>query len=154
MSEQVYQHVRHRLVGVPSQVMAVLRNAERRGALVQVSDPRPLTGERVEVSMVLRERRAVDVPTWTPPRVKRSRARVLRLAAPWYRQVHIWLKGAAVALALAALVGLAYSAYLAVLWVMAHLAVIIGTALLLMVVGGLVAGKAARSGGLHCSGCR
>jgi hypothetical protein len=145
---QEMRPVRRHLIGVPTEVAAVLRNAETRGALVRVSAPTALADHRVAVDMVVLEPagRAVRVPH---PRVAAGAP-----VKPRYRRFDVRLKVAAGVCAAALLAGLGYLVYLAVLWVNAHLFLIIGSLVAVLILAGVIAAKVNAGSGSHCPGCK
>lgn len=148
--------VRHRLVGAPSEVLAALDNAARRGSLVQVSSPRLLPGHRVAVDLVLMEPGPADphMADLADPRMVGPRTPAVTGSRSWYRQVGGWLRVTAAVLALGALAGLAYLVYLAVAWVVANFFVIVGVLLVVAVAIGLISSSGGGGGGHHCPGCK
>ncbi len=168
MPELQVRAVRHHLVGEPAHVRNTLQNARDRGALVSVSEPTLLPDYRVAVDMVVLERVPVHAQRRRPGPIQRAEraeravpaATHAQAAESWYRRPRVWLTGGAITLVLAALGGLAYLVYLAALWVMDNLAlVIISTLLGLIAIGAMLSRSGGGSGGhgctgIHCSGCR
>jgi hypothetical protein len=146
ISSQEVRLVRHRLVGMPSQVKAVLDNAQKHGALVRVFEPTVLHDHRVKVDVVVLE------PVQTAVKTSRPRVAVTgSTGTPWYRQFRVWLRATAALLALVVLGTFVYVLYLVVAWVIAHIALLIGIVLLVLLAGGLLTAKSA---GVHCPGCK
>jgi hypothetical protein len=160
------QHIQRTatLVGRPDAVANVLVTARNDGRLVQFSQPAYLPDGRVRVDLVTWEalparrsnlRRTVDTArriTGRPGRrpVRRPARRAVKRI---YARARPWFTVAALAAGLAALGGLAWVVYLAYLWVVAHLAIIIGTAVLALIVAGLAGSAGNRGHWHHGRGC-
>lgn len=129
-----YQPVTVRVVGVTSEVRAVIRNARTRGALVEHGLPRSLKGGRV----------AVEITLMQP--VARSTGRAPRLS----KRVRVAIAGGVVVVIGAA----AYGAVLLAEWVMSHLPIVlgVGAALVLIPIAGITV--TSKCQGLHCGGCQ
>jgi hypothetical protein len=141
------QTTTHRIVGDRDQVAAALHRAQQQGRLHGITDVRPLTGHRIELTAYL-----ADQPTEPPvPRPTRT---------PWQR-IRPWLTALAVLIGLAAVAGLVWLVVLAVLavvalvaavvaWIGAHWLLLLIIAVALLFLGG----GTAHCAGTHCGGCR
>lgn len=131
-----------------------IRAAEESGELVEVEllDARP---GRAMVRVVLDEpgvdREPVRLtPIRVDPPTRRANPPTRFVVAKPRRRRRAWLIGVAVVLVLAAVAGLAVALILAVSWVIAHLAQILG---LVGVVAVIVLIAGTTGGGRHCPGC-
>lgn len=145
------------LIGAPEEVSNVLRSAADRGDLIDCGEPLALADGRVElwVTMML----PVQEPEPIPPTVhRRPTAKPLRRhrAISWRvirRRLVLALKVTFALVVLAGCAIIGYGAYLAVQWVLAHLLLVAGGFVALLVVVGLMLGKSGGCSGIHCGGC-
>lgn len=99
--------VQHRLIGRPAQVAAVLRAAQARGHLIGMSQPVPVSGHRVAVTVTILQ---------PPDATIRRHARLIR-----WRMVWRVAKPALITLAVVAvLFGLGWLGWVIYQWVSAH----------------------------------
>ena len=132
------QRVRtHVVVGEYGHVRSALDLARQNGRLVGVRDIVELPGRRIRITADLRE----PVPTWRRVPWLRLLAWLLALAALGGA---VWL----IVLAVSALIALVTAA---VAWVSTHLALIVISAVGLVV---LLVSVGSRCAGMHCGGCR
>jgi hypothetical protein len=121
-----------RLVGYPDEVANALRTMHERGDLAEVpQQAQHLRDGRVAVNV-----RVID------------RTRPVR-----HRSHRRWV-AIGVASGTAVTAGVVYLVYLAVTALLAHLALILGTGALMLLLGWVGAGQAGACPGLHCPGCK
>lgn len=133
------RRVQRTIVGPAEHLQNVLETADRQGRLVAVTPPRPYSPGTFAVTAVMLETGPL-VPAQRPAR---------------RRVVHRRYKVAAVAVTavLAALAALGALLALVVSWLVAHLALILGAALILAVLAFVLRAKTGACMGLHCEGC-
>jgi hypothetical protein len=138
-----FRPVSRTVVGTPAEVHNVLVNATTRGRLVSASSVQRVGRDTVRVELVLMEPASIARPVARPAVRsvrRRSVSRRYKMAA-----------GAVVA-ALGVLIAVGVLLAVLVHWMMAHLALILGSALILAALALGLAGRASRSGAGHCPG--
>src|SRR6266542_2633493 len=99
--------VQHRLIGRPHQVAAVLRAAQARGHLIGMSQPTPVSGHRVAVTITILQ---------PPDATIRRQARLIRWRKVWRLAKPVLITLAVVGV----LFGLGWLGWVVFRWVSAH----------------------------------
>ena len=143
-TQEAFVQVTRSVVDSPAAVRTYLENAARRGRLVSAAPAQRIAPGQVRVDVVVWEPAPAARTAVRPaerPAQRRTRSR--RYAGP----------ALAVTAALAALAALGAVLALALQWVAAHAAVIVGCAVVLVALALMLRRKTGVCMGLHCPGC-
>lgn len=142
MSAPANRRVQRTIIGSPLELQNALETADRQGRLVAVTPPRPYAPGRFAVTAVLVE---TAPPTPVAPAERPAQRR------PPARRP--WTVAATLAAVLAALMMLGAVLAVALEWVLTHLGVLLGAAVVLAGAAWLLRVKTQVCMGLHCEGC-